>query len=139
MEDMIKGSDLLETTWVVTSKETDVGQVVKARLCARGDMELTEVWGDSPTVSKLSLRLVFLLAANQGWCLEISEAKSAFFQGDKIDRAVYLVKPVEYESVLPKGGRTVWKLKKRIYGLSDASGVVFESGRGVNKARMPEE
>ena len=107
------GQERLSSTWVVCEKENGI----KARLVARGYEETSEVKSDSPTMNKSSLRIILALAASKGWMLETTDIKSAFLQGDTIERDVF-VKPPR-EAKLEKGH--LWKLEKCLYGLRDAS------------------
>ena len=45
------------------------------------------------------------------------DAKSAFLQGSSIEREVFVKPPREFQG---KFGKTVWRLKKVLYGLKDA-------------------
>ena len=90
----------------------------KGRLCARGYEETAEFRRDSPTAMKASLRMLFMIAANEGYTVEGLDAMLAFLQGDKIERLVYVIPPPEFKS--KKGSSTVWRLKKTLYGLGDA-------------------
>ena len=107
------GQYRISTTWVVCQKESGV----KARLVARGYEEIADVPSDSPTMNKSSLRMILALAASKNWLLETTDIKSAFLQGDKINREVF-VKPPR-EAKLDKG--YLWRLEKCLYGLCDAS------------------
>ena len=108
------GQARISTTWVVCEKD---GGAMKARLVARGYEEVGEVISDSPTMNKSSLRLILALAASKHWMVETTDIKSAFLQGDTINRIV-CVKPPR-EAKLEKG--YLWKLEKCLYGLKDAS------------------
>ena len=89
-----KKREIMDLTWVITEKNKSI----KARLCVRGYQEREEVRKDSPTVSKPGLRILFSVAASRGWDLYSIDAKSAFLQGDSIDRLVYVYPPREYNS-----------------------------------------
>ena len=56
------------------------------------------------------------MAANQDFKLRSIDIRAAFLQARKLDRDVYLVPPKD----IRKEGY-VWKLKKLLYGLNDAS------------------
>lgn len=102
--------------WVLTKKTNRGKTVYKARLVARGYEEDTlQLKTDSPTCSKESLRLLFSILAANNWSLHSIDIKSAFLQGQPLEREVYL-KP-------PKHAKTdgVWKLLRCPYGLADAS------------------
>ena len=71
---------------------------------------------DSPTVSKECLRVVLALTASSGWSLASFDIKAAFLQGKKLDRVVFLRPPTE-----ARIEGFIWKLKKTVYGLEDAS------------------
>ena len=105
--------------WVITIKQKDGEEVVKARLCAKGFQETEELRRDSPTISKVALRTLLSVVATRGWVLRGEDVKSAFLQGAPIDRVVYVNPPREFKGV--HGRNTLWKLRKRIYGLVDAS------------------
>ena len=47
--------NIIDCTWVIMEKEVNGVTVTKARLCARGFQEKTEVRKDSPTVSKIGI------------------------------------------------------------------------------------
>ena len=108
------GQPRISSTWVCVEKDDGA---VKARLVARGYEEEGDVESDSPTMNKSSLRIILSLAAARGWLLETTDIKSAFLQGDTINRKVF-VKPPR-EAKLEKG--FLWQLEKCLYGLKDAS------------------
>ena len=108
------GQPRISTTWVVCDKGNGI---MKARLVARGYEEEGDIVSDSPTMNKSSLRVILSLAASKGWTLETTDIKSAFLQGDTINRDVFIKPP--REANLEKG--YLWKLLKCLYGLRDAS------------------
>ena len=92
---------------------------LQARICARGDMETIEVKTDAPTISTLSARLLLSVVAMKKWKMLSLDFKAAFLQSN-VDREVIVIPPhdlVKYEN----GNRVLWSLKKRMYGLVDAS------------------
>ena len=109
----------ISTRWICTLKELDQGKVTpKARLVARGFEEPTDsLQKDSPTCSKDTLRVMISTVASMKWDLKSIDIKTAFLQGENINRDVYLQPPLEANC--KKG--YIWKLKKCVYGLSDAS------------------
>ena len=70
---------------------------------------------DSPTCSKESLCLIFTIISSNHWEVNSLDSQSAFLQGKSITRDVYLMPPKE------AGTEMLWKLKKCVYGLTDAS------------------
>lgn len=105
------GQEVITSRWVITSK----GNQIKARLVARGFQEDADVVSDSPTMTKASLRCILTLAAMNDWSVETVDIKSAFLQGMELDRPVFIKPPREADT-----GK-IWKLKKCLYGLKDAS------------------
>ena len=63
-----------------------------------------------------SMKLFFAVAANEKFKLRSMDIRAAFLQAKELDRDIFMVPPkdVKKESVL-------WKLKKPLYGLNDAS------------------
>ena len=111
-----EGQDRISVRWIITEKLKNGNPEVKARLVARGFEEETSfLKKDSPTCSKGSIRTTLSIAASKGWQCNSLDIKSAFLQGGKIDRDVYLVPPPEFDN------GTLWKLHKTVYGLCDAA------------------
>ena len=131
------GQNAISTRWVITEKAEDNNKIIKARLVARGyEEESLSIRTDSPTVSRENLRLVSTIAVSHSWEINSMDVKSAFLQGFEIDREVYLVPPTEANT------KNLWKLKRSVYGLQDASRswylkVVNELlSKGVNKSKF---
>ena len=106
------GQERITTTWVLTEK----GSEVRARLTARGFQEDTDFPTDSPTVQKQSIRLISVFAATEKWTIHTTDISSAFLQGSKMDREVF-VKPPKEAGLENK----LYRLNKCLYGLKDAS------------------
>ena len=91
----------------------------KARLVARGYQDSTvspnQAEKDSPTCSRESQRLVMAVTLGMGWTLQSLDVTSEFLQGKDIEREVFLRPPTEARTTF------LWKLKKCVYGLDDAS------------------
>ena len=110
-----KGQPTVSTRWVCTRKFKGNQVVMKARLVARGFEENTkQLKTDSPTCSKECLRLLLAIISAKSWSIHSLDVKSAFLQGIKITRDVYIKPPKEANTNL------IWKLLKCIYGLADA-------------------
>ena len=105
------GQDAISSTWVITKKN---GQM-KGRLVARGFEDETETRTDSPTMSKTAFRVLLTMAASKQWEIETTDIKSAFLQGQDLDRDVFLIPPKEANAL----GK-LWKLLKGLYGLKEA-------------------
>ena len=117
------GQDRIQCRWVCTAKDSSDGKIRKARLVAKGfqDVEADSTRSDSPTCAKESLRMVLMLIAANKWNLCSMDIKTAFLQGKKFDRDVFLMPPREARV---KEGK-IWKLNKCVYGLTDASRVWY--------------
>ena len=113
-----EGQERITSRWVITRKEKADGQKTeyKGRLVARGFQEQLAPQSDSPTMLRESMKLFFAVAANEKFKLRSMDIRAAFLQAKELDRDVFMVPPkdVKKESVL-------WKLKKPLYGLNDAS------------------
>ena len=107
-----KGQDRITTTWVLTEK----ADTVRARLTCRGFQEEDDFPTDSPTIQKASIRMILTIAATSKWNIQAIDIKSAFLQGDKLTRKVF-VRPPREANLTNK----LWRLKKCLYGLKDAS------------------
>ena len=109
------GQETVSTRWVISEKSDKHSNSIKARLVARGFEEVnSEIRTDSPTVCKENLRLVSTIAVSNAWKIHSMDIKSAFLQGCEIKRDVYLRPPAE------AGTTKLWKLKRTVYGLTDA-------------------
>ena len=116
-----RGQRFMTSGWIITEKQYGEKTGAKARLVVHGNQEKNlpsyeEYSKDSPTVTKLSLRIQFFLAAQHGWELVMADVTSAFLQSEQLERDVFVKPPAD---VAPPG--ILWKLKKPMYGLEDAS------------------
>ena len=112
------GQKCLSTRWICSLKDTPNGTIHKARLVARGfeEIEKDNIQKDSPTCGSDSLRVVLAVLAQKRWNPHSIDIKTAFLQGSDISREVFIKPPPEANA---KG--VIWKLRKCVYGLSDAS------------------
>ena len=114
VEDM--GQKAISTRWIVTEKVKGVENICKARLVARGFEEEMEEWEkDAPTCNAKTLKFCLTVIKLKKWTCYTLDVKTAYLQGDEIQREVYLKPPNEGNW----GG--LWKLKKTVYGLKDAA------------------
>ena len=112
-----KGQSKLSTTWVVTTKAEGQDIRTKARLVVRGyEEDSCEIRADSPTCSKDNIRMLLGVAGGKGWKVHSLDVKAAFLQGKAIDREIYVKPPLEFRKE-----KRLWRLKKVVYGLCDAS------------------
>ena len=111
------GQKVLGCRWVLTEKFKDGMKCVKARLCIRGDLEDTsDIRTDSPTVRKGNINILLVVAATEGWTITTSDVTAAFLQSGQIERDIFVRPPPER-----KVPGMIWKLKRTVYGVKDAS------------------
>ena len=97
-------------------KQTE-GNIYKARLVARGSEEIKKdnIRNDSPTCCKknfiIILSMFFFLFE---WKIYSLDIKSAFLQGQTVNRNVFLKSSPEVDTI------KLWKLLVTVYGLCDA-------------------
>ena len=111
------GQSTISTKWIFHEKHDEQGKkLVKGRLVARGFEErLADKKIDSPTCSRQGLRLVLTTASSMDWEINSMDISAAFLQGNELTRPVFIQPPPE----LHEEGK-IWKLKRCLYGLSDA-------------------
>ena len=114
-----QGQYRISTTWVMSNK----GDEVRARLVARGYEDNQEIQKDSPTVGKSTMRIIMAISAAEHWEIKTTDIKSAFLQGQEIDRDVFLTPPKEAGC----SAGFLWKLKCCLYGLNDAARQFYKS------------
>ena len=110
-----EGQSAISLRWVIRTKSTDGRSCLKARLCARGFEEEQDFRTDSPTCSREGVRVALTLIASNSWKLNSIDVKTAFLQGNTIQREVFVKPPKEAET------DCIWKLNKCVYGIADAS------------------
>ena len=112
------GQERIDGRWIVNRKEEHDGLKVKikARYCLRGFKEYVKPRSDSPTVDRVSTKLLYAIAGNEGWRMESIDVTAAFLQGSELDREIFVQPPKE-----AKMDGFLWKMKKAAYGLYDAS------------------
>ena len=97
---------------MILSKETHDGLKVnvKARLCLRGFNEVENPRSESPTVDRISDKILYAFAGNEGWKVESIDVTSAFLQFEDIDREVFVTpsKEAGMDGIL-------WKMVKSGY------------------------
>ena len=76
------GQKTISCRWVVAEK----GELVKARLVARGYEEFLQSRVDAPTVSTVSLRSLLTITASNKWKIQSFDVTSAFLQSEDLER-----------------------------------------------------
>ena len=110
------GQKAISTRWIVTEKIKGEEKICKARLVARGfEEEMAEWEKDAPTCNAETLKFCLATMKIKKWACYSLDVKTAYLQGDQIQREVYLKPPRE------GGWNGLWKLKKTVYGLKDAA------------------
>ena len=89
--------------------------MAKAKPVAKRFQEIynEETMKDSPTCSEEALRIILASIAQKKWKLNAIYIKTAFLQGEEIDRKVFVMQPKEAET------NKYCLLKKSVYGLGE--------------------
>jgi hypothetical protein len=88
----------------------------KGRLVAKGFHEEVKPQSDSPTAMRESIKIFLSIAANEAFELESVDIHAAFLQSKVLDRDMFVQPPKHL-----KKENMVWKLRKPLYGLDEAS------------------
>ena len=108
VEDM--GQKAISTRWVITEKVKGREMMCKVRLVARGFEEEMAEWGkDAPTCNAETLKFCLTVITLKKWTCYTLDVKTAYLQGNKIQREVYLKPPNE------GNWSGLWKLKKTLW------------------------
>ena len=111
------GQDYITVKWIFSEKEVNNTCTKKARLVARGFQENNQdLPTNSPTCNKESIRIILSVIASLQWKIHTLDVAAAFLQGKDLDREIY-IKPPKQANCPGK----LWRLKKCVYGLDDAS------------------
>ena len=114
VEDM--GQKAISTRWIITEKVKEGERICKARLVARDFEEEMAEWDkDAPTYNAETLKFCLTVIKLKKCICFTLDVKTAYLQGDKVEREVYLKPPNE------GNWSGLWKLKKTVYGLKDAA------------------
>jgi hypothetical protein len=113
------GQPCISVRWVIRPKVIDGKLQTKARLCARGFEETCEFRTDSPTCMRESVRAALCIIVTKSWVLHSIDYKTAFLQGNPIERELFVRPPKESNTC------KIWKLNKTVYGLADAPRVWY--------------
>ena len=116
----------ITTTWVITEKSIENAKTIKARLVFRGFQEEQDLIVECPTAHKSTLRIAFTIAAMKLWKIKITDTKSAFLQGQNIERDLFLVLPKDSDDE-----NKLRKLNKAVYGLNDLARQWYVSAKEV--------
>ncbi|KAL6315561.1 hypothetical protein AAG906_000865 [Vitis piasezkii] len=125
---LLDGAKVIGCKWVFKTKKDSLGNIerYKARLVAKGftqneGIDYKETF--SLVSKKDSLRIIMTLVAHFDLELQQMDVKMTFLNGN-LEKEVYMKQPEGFSS--SGGEHLVCKLKKSIYGLKQASVVVFE-------------
>jgi hypothetical protein len=122
LADFPRGHSAITLKWVFKLKRDEAGAIVKhkARLVAHGFMQREGIDFDdtfAPVAQMQSVRLLFALAAQEGWRVHHMDVKSAFLNGD-LKEEVYMHQSPEF--AIPGKEGKVLRLRKALYGLRQA-------------------
>ena len=116
---------LISTRWIFTDKVDEKNTpYVKARLVIRGfqDMDKDDVLSESPTAHTETLKIMLAVMPTLGYKPRKMDISTAFLQGKKLTRPVYIQPPDEANVNKSK----CWLLLKGVYGLTEASRMWYE-------------
>ena len=124
---------MVPTQWVDIDKNEhlrrpggpQVAPQYKSRMVVRGDME--EALGirtDSPTCELEGLRLIISFAAGTKRKLKCADITSAYFQGQELDRPMFLRLATDGLDGVPDGGGLIARMS--VYGTRDAGARTLE-------------
>ena len=88
----------------------------------RGDLEVGKenLRADAPTASKEALKIALMISANENFKVKAGDIKSAFLQGEKMDRELFVRPPKEANS-----SGILWKLIQGAYGILDGGRLFY--------------
>ena len=98
------GQKRISTRWVCTERLKAGKMEAKARLCARGCEDIEDVPTDSPTCERDNVRLLLSTATSFGWNIHTIDIKSAYLQGETLDRDILLACVVEIIEIIDING-----------------------------------
>jgi hypothetical protein len=117
--DLSQGHLAIGLKWVFKIKRDELGVIVKhkARLVAKGYVQKSGIDFDevfAPVARMESVRVLLVVAAQEGWLVHHMDVKTAFLNGDLVEE-VYVQQPPGFVAA---GHRSkVMHLKKALYGL----------------------
>jgi hypothetical protein len=117
--DLPRGHRVITLKWVFKLKRDEVGTIIKhkARLVARCFLQWEGLYFDdafAPVARMESMRLLLVLAAQEGWHVHHMVVKSAFLNDD-LKEEVYVHQPLGF--TIPDKEGMVLRLRKVLYGL----------------------
>ena len=113
--DFPKNKKPLRLKWVYTTK---TGNLAKARLVARGDMQKEDTYEEtySPTCNGYIFRIIFSLIAQYNWDYIQMDISTAYLNAS-LDKDIYVYPPEGYKT---KEKGKILKLNKALYGLKQS-------------------
>ena len=111
------GAEIIRTTWMVTEMTDHVsktGSKIKARLYTMGnsseEFSKDSIQFESPKCGRYTVKAILSLVPDNKWRIGTFDVSSAFFQGDTLERDVYVKNPE---------GSGFWLLNTALYGLRE--------------------
>jgi hypothetical protein len=122
LADLPRGHTAITLKWVFKLKRDEAGAIIKhkARLVARGFVQWEVIDFDdtfAPVARLEPVRLLFALAAQEGWRVHHMDVKSTFPNGN-LKEEVYV--PQSPGFTIPDKEDNVLRLRKALYGLRQA-------------------
>jgi hypothetical protein len=140
LADLPRGHNAITLKWVFKLKRDEAGAIIKhkAHLVARGFMQREGIDFDdtfAPVARMESVRLLFALAAQEGWRVHHMDVKSAFLNGE-LKEEVYMHQLSGF--AIPGKEGKVLRLRKAFYGKGMGFGqipheaAIYRRGNGGN-------
>jgi hypothetical protein len=119
LADLPHGHNVITLKWVFKLKRDETGAIIKhkARLMARGFVQREGINFDdtfAPVARIEFVRLLFVLAAQEGWHVHHMDVKSVFLNSD-LKEEVYVHQPPGF--MIPDKEGKMLRLRKALYGL----------------------
>jgi hypothetical protein len=145
LADLPRGHSAITLKWVFKLKRDEAGAIVKhkARLVARGFVQREGIDFDdtfTPVARMESVRLLFALAAQEGWRVRHMDVKSTFLNND-LNEEVYVHQSPGF--AIPGKEGKVLRLRKALYSLRQAprawNGKLDSTLKGMGFGQSPHE
>ena len=114
-----RGAEVMRTMWVINEKVDNLsktGNKIMARLCTMGnsakEFSKDSVQFESPTCGRDTVKALLSLVPDNKWHIATFDISSAFFQGDSLQREVYVKDPED---------SSFWMLNAALYGLREGA------------------
>ena len=126
LSDVPANTQILPTTWVFRIKRAPDGTIkkFKARLCARGDLQVCNEDAYAPVVAFSTVRFFLVASLILGWYTCSIDFSNAFVQSS-LSTPIYIHVPRGYRTNNTSPHRQCLRLKRSLYGIVTAAKLWF--------------